>query len=132
METELRDIIRYGTWAPSGDNSQPWHFKIQGDKILVYIYPNKDNPILNWKLSGTYIATGALIENMVIAATHYGFDTNVTFLPEKNDVDCVAKMVFSKINLVENPLFPYIKSRGTNRKPYNKTSLTAKQKELLL
>ncbi len=131
MEKTLREIIDYAVWAPSGDNSQPWFFKIKGETIELYIDPDKDNPILNFKLSGTYISAGAVLGTIKIAATHYGLEAEFRLFPNPQDKTFIASINFVKSSAQEDELFRFIKERCTNRKPYKNVSLSSEQKRKL-
>jgi len=121
----IQDIISKAVYAPSGDNSQPWIFKVEDEQtLLVYMDPDADNPILNYKKGGTLISHGALIENIEITATEYGYSTHTILFPNNQDSNLVAKIKFEKEdNLVKNNLFDYIEKRHTNRKVYKKVPL---------
>lgn len=93
----LKNIIAAGALAPSGDNSQPWAFHIQGEKILVVMEPHKDNKFLNYRSSGTLVAVGAVIENMRVAAHVAELDMDISFFPD-SDTSHVALLSF-----VESP-----------------------------
>jgi len=125
MEATLRTILDTAVWAPSGDNSQPWSFVLRGDKVWVHLDPDCDNPILNFKLSGTYIAHGALIENIVLAAGAAGFSTDVRVLPDSTDPLCTAEITFNKSIPATDTLASVIRERHTNRKSYKSRPLGA-------
>ena len=122
MQEDIKKILEYGVMAPSGDNSQPWEFKLSNNnEILVYLDPKADNPILNYKLSGTLMAHGALLENIEIASREFGYNSKIELFPDKSDRNMVAKISLKKYNnLDKDALFTYIPKRHTNRKPYNK------------
>ncbi|MFA6414663.1 MAG: hypothetical protein WC217_03190 [Candidatus Paceibacterota bacterium] len=124
MESAIRTILDTAVWAPSGDNSQPWSFVLRGDKVWVHLDPDRDNPILNFKLSGTYIAHGALIENIVLAAGEEGFSTEVRILPDPADPLCTAEITFKKSAPTASPLGAAIRDRHTNRKSYKRRPLS--------
>ncbi|MDP3901877.1 MAG: hypothetical protein Q8Q37_02805 [bacterium] len=133
MSGYIKDILDYAIWAPSGDNSQPWAFQIGGDSLLIYNLPDKDNPYLNFEQSGSYIAHGGLIENMVIAASHFGYSSKVDLFPSATDKNLVAEVFFSKSDSVrQDALFEFIKKRHTNRRPYKNIPLTAEQRSGIL
>jgi nitroreductase len=117
----IRAIISSGTLAPSGDNSQPWYFHVSGDAIFVFQIPDKDNPFLNYHLSGTHVAIGAVIENICIAATAYAIAAQVKLFP--GEPDCVAKIDLVQNNTERDPLVDAIPLRHTNRKNYEQTFL---------
>lgn len=134
MRQDILKILDYAIWAPSGDNSQPWAFQINGDRLLIYNLPNKDNPYLNFKQSGSHIAHGGLIENIVIAAPHFGYFAEVLLFPSSPaHKDLVASISFDKSRTYKSdPLFTFIKERHTNRRPYENTPLTSEQRESIL
>lgn len=114
----LQRILEAGVQAPSGSNSQPWRFEVSGDEVLAYMIPEKDHPVLNFRDRGTLFATGCLIENMVIAAGHFGIKASVKIFPDQKEKKLVAKLSFSRGDAVTEALFESIKKRATNRKPY--------------
>src|SRR3989338_3222161 len=131
---DILKIIKAGTQAPSGDNSQPWEFKIQGDKVFVYNLPNRDNPILNFEQRGAYIAHGALIENMVIASKYFGYIVDITIFPDQVDQNCTALLVFKgqQDKNSGDDLYKYISQRSTNRKIYQSRPLLENERNILL
>jgi hypothetical protein len=47
----LIKIVEAGTWAPSGDNCQPWRFKWDGKKLCLFNVPERAFRLLeNWRL----------------------------------------------------------------------------------
>jgi len=126
METSIRTILNTAVWAPSGDNSQPWSFTIRGNTIRIHLNPNRDNPILNFKLSGTYIAHGALIENILLAAPLSGLTANVRLLPDPVDYHCTAEIMFRETSESADPLAVVIRDRHTNRKSYKDCPIDSK------
>lgn len=119
MENTLKDILAKAVYAPSGDNSQPWWFAIKESSIDVHLVPTRDNPILNFRLSGSYLAHGALIRNIEILATTHQLRTETKLLPDPRDPNFVAQIHFSKdMHIKPNPLAGAITDRCTNRKPY--------------
>jgi len=128
MDTDtIKKIIKYGTYAPSGDNSQPWKFVITNNKkILIYIRPEKDNPILNVHSGGSYLSSGAVIENIRIASFCFGYELSVEYFPDNNDDTLVSELSFKSINNTNNKKrngkwLEIIKERSTNRKLYSST-----------
>src|ERR1035437_6123985 len=118
LPDKIQEVLETAVWAPSGDNSQPWSFVIRGNIVSVHLDPNRDNPILNFKLSGTYIAHGALIENIVLAAPISGLSAEVRILPNPADPLCTAEITFKESLESIDPLATHIRNRHTNRKSY--------------
>ena len=121
----LEQLLSYGVCAPSGDNSQPWSFSYDESVLSVFAHPEKDHPILNVENGGTYIACGALLENISIAAIHFGFNAKIELCSPTNSSTKIAHITFQKITNTKNDdtLFKYIKLRHTNRKTYSKKTV---------
>jgi len=122
-------ILEAATHAPSGDNSQPWCFTIAGDEISIYHRKGQDKSLYDFKQRGSYIAHGALIENILIASGSYGCHGEVETFP--GEADCTAKITFTRVPQREDPLAPFITIRTTNRKPYDNKPLSQEQREEL-
>ena len=132
MINNLNEIINAAIYAPSGDNSQPWEFVVNGDVIELYNNPDKDNPVFNFKQRGSLVAHGAAIENISIAALNFGYKANIEILPDPQDSNFVAKIKFEPLeNKSPHPLYKFIFQRATNRKPYSLDLLTVEQKNQL-
>lgn len=136
METNiLVTILQQAVQAPSGDNSQPWHFVwSEKDQVLsLYNLPNNDNPIFNYQQRGSHIAHGALLENIRLLAGTAGYRAEIELRADSARDNLVAKTRFIETSKVENTfLAPYIDQRNTNRKPYQTRPLTAIEREALL
>jgi hypothetical protein len=122
-------IIEAGNLAPSGGNSQPWKFIVKDNIIKVIALPEKDHPILNYKNRGTWIAHGALLENMEIAAKNFGIDLDYKIFPE-NNTSFIIELVESK-GIIQENLYEFISKRHSNRKPFEKGLLNEGDKEYL-
>lgn len=128
----ITNIIHAGVSAPSGGNSQPWKFEVRGDEITVIALPLKDHPVLNFRYRGTWVAHGALIENIKIAALEHGYDAGVEIFPNKEDQNIAARVMLGKSELKPSRLYDSITRRTTNRKPFALAPLTAGERSELL
>jgi hypothetical protein len=131
----IEEIVRAAAAAPSGDNSQPWHFVYRKPDLLEFHYhPEKDHPLLNVNDSGTLISLGAAIENASLEAKAQGYNPEIAISIEK-DNSCVATMqLISGGTLLEKetPLHKAIHFRHSNRKAYKTDSLIAKDHDAIL
>lgn len=126
MDSKIKEILKYGVMAPSGDNSQPWRFKVDRNIISIYNVPKKDTSLYNFNMSASYIALGALVENIRLASTCFGFECVVS-LDVNEDSNLIATCVLTDSpNITPDPLFEFISKRSTNRKPYKKIDLDRK------
>ena len=117
IKDTINQILSYAINAPSGGNSQPWTFKIEETKLTIFFHPEKDNPILNFNYRGTLIAHGALIENILISATHYKLEADLSIVQNSKE-GIIAEIIFKESQLLEDPLYSSIPTRSTNRKKY--------------
>ena len=127
----IKEILETSVNAPSGGNSQPWRFEVRGDQINVIAEPEKDHPVLNYRNRGTWIAHGALIENIKIVAGALGWKTEIKIFPDPTNPNLTAQIRLFEVVLVENELSKAILQRTTNRKKYDLKPLTVEQKKYL-
>lgn len=132
MPHDIEQIITDGTLAPSGENCQPWRFSVMDNKIRVFNVPELDQSLYNYKQRGSFVAHGALIENIVLSASKYGYRADVEIFPQKNEPDLVSIITLNKSSSKDEPLYPYIKERHTNRKDHKPEKLTGAQKSSLI
>ncbi len=129
---DIQKIIEAGCQAPSGSNSQPWRFEVSENAITVIAEPEKDHPVLNFRNRGTLFAHGALIENIRIAAEHFGYQANIKLFPDKTNQNITATINLIKTEAHPTRLYEAIFSRTTNRKPYKTEALSPTIKQELL
>jgi nitroreductase len=126
---KIYKILESGGQAPSGSNSQPWKFVITGNKVEILAFPEKDHPILNYRCRGTWVAHGALIENLLIAASALGYKTDLELFSLSPTSRVTAEITFTEDVIQKDGMFDAIIKRATNRKPYANTPLTKEQKD---
>src|SRR5258708_611044 len=118
----IQKILEAGVQAPSGENAQPWQFDAEGNQILLFNIPDRDRSLYNFRQRGSYIAHGAVIENITTAAKQLGCTPTVTLFPESNRANLVARIMLQEAAPKEESLYSFIPLRVTNRKLYqNKT-----------
>lgn len=118
---QLIEVLQYGTYAPSGDNCQPWLVKIDNDTVSIILDTTKDQSLYNYKQIASLLSLGAFVENISIASMQVGFNVEINF-QEGNEL--VAKIKFIDSQPIKHELFEYIKKRCTNRKPYKDYTLS--------
>jgi len=127
----IEKIIQESVNAPSGDNSQPWRFEVRGNAIDI-LNIDRDRTIFNFHSRGDYIAHGALMENIAIIAAEYGIRADSILFPAGVGKGPTATIMLSEGETGKSALYGVIKSRATNRKPYEKKPLTEDQKSGLM
>lgn len=116
----IKKILEAAVEAPSGDNVQPWDLQVSENltQIDLYNLPEKDNSYYNYQQSASYIAHGAMIENILIASKHFGWSAEYILFPDENNANYVACITLSKAEDQEDILYPAIFKRCTNRFQY--------------
>ncbi len=131
----LRDtilkILEESVQAPSGENAQPWRFGIRKNRIYVFNIPDRDQSPYNFRQRASYVANGALIENISIVSSALGCAAEIELFPDKNDPELVAIIVLNKSEPGNEPLYPFIPLRTTNRKPYKAKPLNEHEKNAI-
>lgn len=111
----LNGLILAASLASSPHNTQPWLFRINGNRIEVYADTQRNLGAFDPYLRELYIGIGCAIENIVAAAPRFGFKTNVTY----NFTDShVATIFLEHTGKRPSALAIAIGQRYTNRGPY--------------
>lgn len=122
-EEVVRYIIRAGIQAPSGDNAQPWRFSYQNNIIFLYLDREADQSFFNVRQIASIISCGAVLENMRLAATAFGLEGKINYLPSGKNNDLMASMKLTYTGREKDSLHDSIWKRCTNRKPYDRRPL---------
>ena len=121
-------LVKTGIQAPSGDNAQPWKFAYDTDYINLFLDREKDTSFFNVNQIASLISCGAVLENIRIAATAFGIETDIKITPPDGITDQVADIRFHCSETPDSwpdPLHEYIWERHTNRKMYKRTAVPA-------
>lgn len=132
---KILGILETAAKAPSGDNVQPWRFRVSANRITVINVPESDTSLYNYRNVPLYIAHGALLENLVLAAQRFGMNATVRLFPEGT-----GSAVIATVDLIENrdptnrndALFSAIEARCSNRRPYDTTPLSDQALQALI
>jgi nitroreductase len=95
IEDQLRFLLRYAILAPSVKNSQPWGFSVQANRIHLIADLGREQPIADPGRRELYISLGCALENLVVAAEHFGFRHGITYFPEPEHAELVATVAFA-------------------------------------
>lgn len=116
LET-LRALLQYATMAPSGGNCQPWRFRFDRRYLYCIHDVGRSESFLDYGHSGTYVAFGALLENLELAAEQVGLEAQSEIFPG-DDLTLVARVRFEGLKRTprDTALFNQIAQRSTNRK----------------
>jgi len=128
-EEKLTFLLSYAILAPSSHNSQPWKFNVSGNQIDIYADKSRWLQYADADKRELHISLGCALENLLVAAEHFGYETNVTYL---NEGDLVARIRLEQKSLTaqvpaqapaqapaqDSRLIDAIVARKTNRNAY--------------
>ena len=127
---KLKFLLHYAILAPSGHNSQPWNFSVKKDEIKIFVDNTRWLKIGDPGKVNLHIGIGCALENLLIAAEHFGYGYQVTYFPEPEQEELVATVKFKfggqPSSFRDPALFHAIPNRHTNRKVYEKRSIPKK------
>ncbi|MBL4584154.1 MAG: ThiF family adenylyltransferase [Pseudomonadales bacterium] len=127
---QILDIAR---WAPSGDNSQVCRFEIINEHQLnLHTQDTRDHCVYDLQGHASQLSTGTMLENIRIAATHFGLATSWSIINSATGQSPSINIQFiADAAITADPLHSHIKTRSVNRKPYSAAPLNTRQKSAL-
>jgi hypothetical protein len=128
----IESVLEIARWAPSGDNAQPWSFRIKGDREVEVLIRRANPNIYEYRQGEpTLISAGALLENMEIAAPAHGLKASWRYAGSADGMDRIV-VEFCKNDGAPMPdLFGEIARRSVDRRSFRARALTADQKAQL-
>lgn len=99
VASPIHQILDLARWAPSGDNTQPWHFEVLNDlHFIVHGRDTRADCVYDLDGRPSQLSLGALIETIDIAASQFGLSARVSRRGEADE----ARPTFDII-LVDQP-----------------------------
>ncbi|HPT37165.1 MAG TPA: hypothetical protein PLZ44_02635 [Methanothrix sp.] len=131
-EDRLAFLVNYAVLAPSICNSQPWKFNISEDGIQdgiedrIYLYADESRwlSVADADKSEMYMSLGCALENMVIAAGHFGYNCTVSYFPGEKDLVAAVSLKPGLQSADSSRLFNAITSRDTCSLPYEQKAIS--------
>lgn len=118
---KFRAALRFAILAPSSHNSQPWHFRLEGDALELLADRTRALPVVDPDDREMTMSCGTVLKFLRVVLAHFGEGVKVALLPEASDPDLVARVELSgrmtPTNL-DHTLFASIPTRRTNRLPF--------------
>lgn len=115
---QLREIIRHATLAPSGHNTQPWRFRIQGGRMVTLPDFSRRLPVVDPDDHAPYISLGCASENALIAAAQSGYAVKTEYFPPGEEGGLVISFE-GTASPSDQALFSAIPERQSNRGKYD-------------
>ena len=95
IETQLGFLLRYAILAPSAKNSQPWYFAVRQNRIHLLADMRRGQLLQDPGQRELYISLGCALENLLVAAEHFGFRHGISYFPEPENQELVASVTFA-------------------------------------
>ncbi len=87
----LKFFLKYAILATSSHNTQPWIFRITtGNTIKLYADRTRAMPVVDPEDRELSISCGAVLFNLQLAISYFGYDYETKFLPYGNSHDLLA------------------------------------------
>lgn len=112
------EIIKKGILAPSADNLQPWRFRLRENGVDLFLNPEHLTSYCDEGFAAPYLSAGAVVENLRIAASAFGADIRVHYLPEQGHPLKAASVDWVPGGAPAHPHLAVLERRCTNRKFY--------------
>jgi nitroreductase len=96
LREQLLFLLRYAVLAASSNNSQSWRFAIAGDCVRILLDERFWLPVCDPDRREMYLNAGCALENLLVAAEHFGFCHHVDYLPDARDPALVAVVQFAR------------------------------------
>lgn len=125
---QMQEIIRYATLAPSGHNTQCWRFRPENRSIAILPDLSRRTPVVDPDDHHLFVSLGCAAENLVQAASRFGFMSNVEFSPATNGGITTA---LERTKADESVLFKAIPHRQCSRTEFDGKPLAPEELRLL-
>ncbi|TKB50541.1 nitroreductase [Ferrimonas sediminicola] len=122
MDKEIaRKLVHSAALAPSSHNSQPWRFRVQGDRLEMLADRSRALPINDPNDRELLISCGCALMNLRLTALQQGVALDLQLLPDADDPDLLARLRADGNRPVATPearLAALIQARHTDRGGY--------------
>jgi nitroreductase len=132
-------LVRYAVLAPSSHNTQPWLFNVKDDEIWLFADLERWLTVADPDKQELYLSLGAALENLLVAAEHFGLEYEVEYLPgsdsahaatvrlsagsDRREADHDGSRSDEASEQRDSRLFDAIPRRQTNRSRYQERAI---------
>ncbi len=123
---QFRFLLNYAVLAPSVHNSQPWRFTVDSERIRFYKDPKLNLVYADPEQRQLIISCGAALFFLRTALHRFGYQGEITLLPDPADMDLLAAISLgSRFSPDEEDLlmFQSLLHRHTSREPFDDHAL---------
>lgn len=136
--SKIERVLDLARWAPSGDNVQTWKFEILSDHhVRIHGYDTRDWCLYDLQGHASYIALGALIETLGIAASSENLSMKWSLSEAPATSETLGETQFVDVTFSQecissaDTLLPYIKTRTVQRRPLKRNIIPQQVKHSL-
>lgn len=90
LEDKARFLLGYAILAPSTQNTQPWRFALRGPTVDLYADPARWLHVADRDRRELHLSVGCALENLLIAAEHFGLGHWTELAPDRWQPDLLA------------------------------------------
>ncbi len=112
--------VKLACRAPSVHNSQPWQWVAEGPSLKLFLDASRVPHATDRSGRQAVISCGAALDHLQVAVTAAGWQAIISRFPNPNDLDHLATIDFSALELVTDPMrrrADAIWARRTDRLP---------------
>jgi hypothetical protein len=110
-----RELVRYATMAANSHNTQPWAFRIDGDRIRLVADLDRRCPVVDPDDHHVFASLGCAAENIMTAASAFGLKGHLAFEP----TDASITLSMERTTPNPTPAFQAIPARQCTRATFN-------------
>lgn len=123
MLPHFHPILEAAVLAPSGHNTQPWKFTVEGHYVRLSADLQRRLPVVDADNHALFISLGAALENLVLAAGAAGFGANVMYDLQHPTQPGALVHLYEAAEQKPDPLAASIAGRHVNRSAYTNETL---------
>jgi nitroreductase len=123
-------LANYAVLAPSTHNSQPWKFNISENEIKIFPDKSRRLQVADAYQRELFISLGSALENLLVAAEHFGYGYNVTYITGETDPAIIVELAPGPSSS-NSRLFKAIPSRQTSGEPYENRTIKDSDLQIL-
>lgn len=112
-------LVRAAILSANPHNTQPWHFRVSGSAIDLYVDPSRNIGAIDPYRREQHIGLGCALENLLIAAQAKGYGPQLALLPDSSDTALIAHIKLNPGTESNVALYQAIPQRHTHRAPFD-------------